>query len=105
MLVLVLLLFKAQAQAKACSFLPPHYTHTHAYSPLYPPRTRSIRMRMQGKAQLQKMRAYVEAHSADGCTFAPTVTKKAAALHRPGSAAERLYNPEWVRSRKAEERK
>lgn len=58
----------------------------------------------RGKAQLAKMREYVEAHAADGCTFAPEVTKKAAALQRAGSAAERLYNPDWVRRRKAEER-
>lgn len=89
---------KSILRLRAARFLP----HTPCHTPCH---TSCLSATVQGKVQLQKMRAYVEAHAADGCTFAPTVTKKAAALHRPGSAAERLYNPDWVRARKAEERK
>jgi hypothetical protein len=37
--------------------------------------------------------------------FKPHLTKKAKEMKRPGTAADRLYDPDWVRARRAEERK
>ena len=40
-----------------------------------------------------------------GCTFTPKLSRRAHQLQRPGSAVDRLYTPEWMRSRRTSERK
>lgn len=58
--------------------------------------------------QAQELRRRQEERSkaggTEGCTFAPHLTARAKGLSRPGTASDRLYDPEWVRKRAAPER-
>lgn len=56
---------------------------------------------LQAKEQAKRLEEKREKALVEGCTFSPQVNPKSAKLARPGTAASRLYNPEWVAKRKS----
>lgn len=69
-----------------------------------PSRTRAPRAQAKALKDKVEERKRLELQR-QGCTFTPKLSKRASLLQRPGTATERLYKPEWVRSRRLDEHK
>jgi hypothetical protein len=58
-----------------------------------------LRAQLQAKDQAQRLEVKSKELALEGCTFSPAITGKAKKISRPGTAASRLYDPEWVKAR------
>ena len=59
---------------------------------------------LQGLELRKKAEERASAGGTEGCTFAPSLSSKAKQLTRPGTAADRLYDPDWVKKRNSADR-
>lgn len=69
---------------------PPRAAHLGTPSPAA--QAKVLKDKVEERKRLELLR--------QGCTFTPKLSRRAAALQRPGTATERLYKPEWMQNRR-----